>query len=301
MGEAKYRKLNDPTFGHIPKNAQSQSRGIVISCPMEVREGHVLTKSSMLDPQELRFALLFWEKLAWPTTRAVSFPGGPDAEFLEGAGVLSRPMYEFNGAIGDVLARAQMQALADLNDRDPGAWAIAQGENSLILTASTMQVGNGAYVELHRAIPIPTVDVPLNEILEFRERRRDELLVLRRELDTFVSDIESAEDHAVALAKHIASIDSACADLLKLGREWRFPVLLSNIKASVSLGMRTLVPAFGAGWAAGISYGMPAAIVAAGVAGAACSLELKADLSLRTIKRPMSPFRYAYRAHEELR
>ncbi|WP_155122665.1 DUF6236 family protein [Burkholderia ubonensis] len=293
--------MHDPTFGKVPKNGASQSRGIVVSCPMIIDGGNVTATSSSLDPQELRFALLFWEKLAWPTTSAIHFASDADAEFLENAGVLSRPQYSFNGTGGSILARAQLQAFADLNNREPGAWAIAQGENSLILKSDTMRPENGAYVELHRAIPIPTTDVPLNEILEFRERRRDELLVLRRELDTFVSEIESAENHVEALTNHVASIDAACADLLKLGREWQFPVRLSNIKASVSLGVRTLVPAFGAGWAAGISYGMPAAIVAAGMAGAACSLELKADISLRAIKRPMSPFRYAYRAHEELR
>ncbi|WAS56180.1 DUF6236 family protein [Burkholderia ambifaria] len=301
MGEAKYRKIHDPTFGKVPKGEISQSRGIVVSCPIVIDGGNVTATSSALDPQELRFALLFWEKLAWPTTNAIHFAGGADAEFLESSGVLSRPQYSFNGTAGSILTRAQLQAFADLNNREPGAWAIAQGENSLILASDTMQPSNGAYVELHRAIPIPTTDVPLNEILEFRERRRDELLLLRRELDTFVAEIEAAEDHATALASRIAAIDSACANLLSLGREWQFPVRLANIKASVSLGMRTLVPAFGAGWATGISYGLPAAFAAAGLAGAMFSLELKADLSPRGIRRPTSPFRYAYRAHEELR
>ncbi|WP_129514245.1 DUF6236 family protein [Burkholderia stabilis] len=300
MGEAKFRKIHDASFGKIPKGAQQQSRGIVISSPVKVDGGGVVAKAG-LDPQELRFALLFWEKLAWPTTSGIHFTGGPEAEFLEGAGVLLRPKYLFDGSPGSILTRAQLQAFTDLNNQEPGAWAISQGENSLLLNSDIVVDGNGAYVELHRAIPIPTTDVPLNEILEFRERRRDELLLLRRELDTFVSDIDSADDHAAALASRVAAIDAACANLLALGREWQFPVRLSNIKASISLGARTLVPAFGAGWATGIAYGMPAAIAAAGITAAACSLELKADISTRSVRAPANPFRYAYRAHEELR
>lgn len=74
-------------------------------------------------------------------------------------------------------------------------------------------------LELHRAIPIPKHDVPLAEVLEFKECRRDELLLLRQHLDTFARDIEHATDKAVALAAKVAEIDQACANLLELRRQ----------------------------------------------------------------------------------
>ena len=43
----------------------------------------------------------------------------------------------------------------------------------------------GALVELHNAIPVPDLNTPLEEILEFKFRRNDELNRLRLEMDNF--------------------------------------------------------------------------------------------------------------------
>ncbi len=71
MGEAKCRKVNDPNFGRVPKSANY--RGLVVSPPIEIDGTSLHVKSSNLDPQELRFALLFWDQLVWPSSRAVHF------------------------------------------------------------------------------------------------------------------------------------------------------------------------------------------------------------------------------------
>lgn len=298
MGEAKRRKEMEPNFGKVPKAAGS--RGLVVSPPIEISGSRLVAKSSNLDPQELRFALLFWERLVWPSSRAIHFGSGPDEAFLEAAGVLTRPDYTYNGDGAQGIARGQIQAYLDLENKEPGAWALAQGENSLLLAEGLLDEGKGYLVELHRSIPIPAHDVPLAEILEFRQRRRDELILLRYQLESFVSEIEKTADKTSELQRRVAELDKACSDLLAVGKEWQFPVHLSNIKAAFSLTPGKALPAAGFGWKLGEPYGLAAATATAAVAGAASTLEIKGDYGLRPIRRSVSPYRYAYSLYKEL-
>src|SRR3989442_5161137 len=103
MGDAKRRKQADPNFGRIPK--RPAHRGLVISPPLEIEGERLFIKSTSLHPQELRFALLFWDRLVWPSSRAIHIASGPDEQFLESAGVLRRPDYTFNGDAAQGIAR----------------------------------------------------------------------------------------------------------------------------------------------------------------------------------------------------
>ncbi|UUZ74805.1 DUF6236 family protein [Polaromonas sp. P1(28)-13] len=271
-----------------------------MSPPIEIEGSRLFVKSSNLDPQELRFSLLFWDRLVWPSSRAIHFSSGPDETFLESAGILTRPEYTFNGDGAQGIARGQIQAYQELERSEPGVWALAQGENSLLLKDGLADEGKGTLVELHRAIPVPKQDVPLAEILEFRQRRRDELMLLRHHLESFVSEIEGAADKPLALQKRVAELDQACANLLTVGKEWQFPVYLSNLKASFSLSPTKFLPAVAGGWKMGEPYGLTAAAAVAAAAGAASTLDIKADYGLRSMRRPTNPYRYAFQMHEEL-
>lgn len=298
MGEAIRRKQTEPNFGRVPKDASY--RGLVVSPPIEIEGTRLHAKSSNLDPQELRFALLFWDRLVWPSSRAIYFASGPDETFLEEAGVLSRPEYTVYGDGATGIARGQVQAFLDLEQSQPGAWALSQGENSFLWRDGLADAGKGSLVELHRAIPVPKQEVPLAEILEFRQRRRDELVLLRYHLESLVSEIERSTDKPTALQKRVTDVDQACADLLRVSKEWRFPVYLSNLKASFSLSPQKFLPAVAGGWKLGEPYGLTAATAVAAAAGAASTLEVKGDYGLRSIRRPASPYRYAFQIHHEL-
>lgn len=297
MGEAKRRASNDRLFGKIPKTVEM--RGIVVSPPMVIDGTRLFAKMSNLHPQELRFSLLFWDKLVWPSSRAIHFASGPDEKFLESAGILTRPDYTFNGDGATGIALGQIQAFIDFEEKNPGSWSLSQGEDSLLIKSGLSQVSAGTSLELHRAIPIPKHDVPLAEILEFKYRRRDELLYFRHHLESFAPSLSSAnyqEDINAAIQK----IDAACADLVKVGREYQFPMYLSNLKANLSISPSKLVPSSLAGFALGNSFGLAAASVAAGMAAIGSMLEIKADINFRSVKREVSPFKYVYRIHNEL-
>jgi hypothetical protein len=277
------------------------SRGLVISPPIVVDGQSLHIKHSNIDPSELRFSLLYWDKLVWPSSRIIHLESNDDENFLEEVGVLSRPEYSFNGYVSHSIAASQIQAFHDHEKTEPGSWAMAIGESSLLIKDANFEQGKGALIELHRAIPVPSGEVPLNEILEFKVRRKDELLAMRHHLDQLFLEVQSSSNVREALEKKIGEVDSACADLLKVGKEWQFPVHVSNLKASFSISARTVGPWVAGGWLVGQSFGLPAAAAVAATAAVLSSLEIKGDLGLRSPRRPPSPYRYAFKALEELR
>lgn len=306
MGESKRRRDSDPLYGVVPKAARE--RGLVISNPMTIRDsGTIDLTSSLLDRQELRFSLLYWDKLAWPRNNVIWIAGDDDSQFLESAGVLLRPEYRLAGGGGNVILEAQLAAFRDLDSKAPGTWAIAQGEKSLQIADRMDGVfsnNHAALLELHRAIPIPTEDVPLAEILEFKLRRKDELFSLRKHFEDMAAEISASEDASRTLSEKLNEVDQVCADLLTVSKEWQFPVKLGSLNASISFEpTKTFVSArnaFVGSRSIGLSMG--ASSVVAGLAGLGSVLNFKpSGFALRGIKRPRSPYRYAYHIETELK
>jgi hypothetical protein len=298
MGDAKQRKRSDPNYGRIPKDAEH--RGLVVSPPLEIEGGSIRLKQNNMDPVELRFALLFWDRLVWPCSDFIQLHSNQDEQFLETAGILRRQTFHVDGNVAQAIAHGQIQTYLDLENAQPGVWALAQGENSFLFKEGFAEAGTGALVELHRAIPIPAQSVPFAEILEFKQRRNAELTALRYHLDSFVREIEISQDKSLALQQRVAEIDQACANLLILCKEWQFPVLLSDFKASINFNVARSAASMGFAWNVAAPLGHLTATAAAAAIGAASIIDIKADYSLRSIKRPLSPYRYASHAHEEL-
>ena len=90
MGEAKIRKATDPSYGKAPK--ERPSRGLIISSPMQIDTANLsFSAQGGLDPSELRFSLLYWDKLVHPHSNIFELEADDDEQFLVSAGVLSRP------------------------------------------------------------------------------------------------------------------------------------------------------------------------------------------------------------------
>ncbi|WP_124552012.1 DUF6236 family protein [Methylophilus methylotrophus] len=297
MGESKIRQKLDPNYGKPPEI--ENTRALLISSKMTI-QGSKIVMDSDINPQELRFGLLFWDKLAWPHFNSIHLGGGDDEEYLLGTGALVRPYYEFTGDVAQGIAKGHVQLFQQLQAEQPGVWALAQGENSFNWAESFLTRDQGASVELHRAIPIPQYDVPINEILELKEKRKDELLLFRSKLESFVTQIETSKEPNTELDRSLAELDEACSNLIKLGKEWQFPVTLSNFKASFNLTSTKLSSGVATGWYIGQNFGLGAATVAASLGGVISTLDIKADFGKQGIKAPTNPYKYAYHINKEL-
>lgn len=144
-----------------------------------------------LDPQETRYWLLFWDQLVLPEVCGIYLESEGDESFLESVGVLKRFIVDGNLCMHDDPTKDRddeqyqhhfMNAFRQLEVAQPGCWSIATGPRSITLDQEHLDAGRGVLVELHRALPVPGGDTPLDDLLKFKERRRDELLEVRHRL-----------------------------------------------------------------------------------------------------------------------
>lgn len=285
-----------------PNNGKSQSvtnvRGLVIS-PAKIRPNATYRVSRelsfvsyQLDPQELRFSLLFWDKLEIPEVLPY-VSGGPDEEFLWANRILSRmsfqPPPKFDG---DPVSLAQLAVFKFLNYHEPGVWSLGTREGSVVLGDDELENNGGALVTLHQAIPVPDKDVPLQDILEFRQKRRPELLALRTHLEQIYHRVRTAGDGELALNTELGALERGIADHIRASKESRLKFRGVTFSASLNL-VRNATAA-----AAALSAGFPT--VTALLAGAAAGISIGSGAGLTWGKPTDTPYSYVSAYHNEV-
>lgn len=278
-------------------------RGVIVSKLIAVtRFG--MTMQSELDPQNVRTWLLHWDKLDYPVggfDRRVE----PDVDFLQAAGVLQRtladPAFESsdkaepeNGGLFDsVLATYQV-----LDRKEPGAWAIAR--TKLPETPwdhlepprnfEDQSEGRGLFIRLTSALPVPNADVPLNEILEFKDRRRAELAALRSHLDELYQNVLAAPDRPSAELAALDHIQVGVRDVMRAEPAFKWKLVDISGRFNLVAGATAFVAAQQAG------LGILASL---GAGAATASLHVGPALSMKD-GRDRSPFEYVAAYHREL-
>lgn len=150
---------------------------------------------------------------------------------------------------------------------------------------------------MHRAIPLPERDVPLEDLLNFKEKRRDEIKSLTLELDGLFSRIINSADSDFELNRAIAEIDQKCSDVIIVGKESGVKFSLSDFSYGVSLEVNStdLLTAGAAGAIMGSTFGLP--LVGGAIGVAASTLKFKVSLggklqrSTEANKLALSPYR----------
>lgn len=298
MGEAKYRKMIDPNYGK-PSPA---TRGIILSVPIVIEGVQAHVRKSDLDEQDLRSTLLYWDRIALPISNIIYMPGGVNVDYLESCGVLDRIPYFFEGDGVQSLIEAQYRALADLERKQPGCWSLGAGDNSLFVKHEVATLEKGSLLTLYNALPVPKENTPLQEILEFKQKRHTELLLLRSHLDSLTAEIASKNDSVDELNKKMAELNVACSDLIRTTKEYQLPVYLANMNASLNFEATKVAGTAIAVWASTTTLGLGTigAAAASFASAAATTFNLKADIKFRSLKRPSSPYRYAYFVQRDL-
>lgn len=266
-------------------------RGLVISRPTTISNNGF--SMGPLSLQELRFSLLFWDKLNYPENFIVHTKMGAETSFLHEAGILERLRVDLPGGRTEIIvAMTQVAAFRALDAAEPGVWSLATGENSLTFDAGELEEGRGALVQIHRAIPVPDKDVHLQDVLDFRARRKSELLKLRFHIEAIYQRVIAAGDGPLAINTETDQLQVAIVDFIKVSRETKFKLRPVSINASLNLikGVTTGVAGFNAGFST-------LASLAAG-AGAAISIGPGTALSKR--EPTGTPFKYVLDYHDEV-
>lgn len=320
MGEARQRKATDPTFGIRPKNG----RGILLSAPVIFDGLKTVAVTSNIDSAELRRSALFWDRLVWPKSLIVGFESNYDEELLEAEDILFRPTPTrpdgsisrpsngigvsltdcfhtvISGENARLFADEHVHEFCKLDKKEPGIWVMAQGDNSIVLKNDHFVKGRGQLVTLARAIPLPNSNFPIQELLNFREKRLPEIVGLNHELDIFYSHISKSQDPDFELNRLIGVIDRKCADMIKVSRESKWKFHLGSLSISLSLDNFKSAIATGGGWEAFLStqYNLP---FVGGVLGATVPfISFDRGLGMRRLQNRNSPFRVIASMHREL-
>ena len=270
----------------------------------------MFSKGAGIDPLELRRAVLFWDRLNKPSNNLITFGLSDDEEFLVKCGILEEMKVRakpISGKFGFIYSQQHLAAFSELEKREPGHWSMSEGENSFNLQAgSGFSDGRGALVELHRAIPLPTKDVPLEDLLNFKEKRRDEIISLTLELDGLFSRVTNAQDTQFELARAAREIDQRCSDVISVGKEAKIKFSLSDFTYGVSLEINStnLLASGAVGAIMGTTIGLP--LVGAVIGTASSFIKFNVGLGGRlergkkTSELALSPYRVVSRLVNEL-
>jgi hypothetical protein len=210
-------------------------RGIIIYPEMRrMPGGGVRIVSSIVDPLTVRRAALYWDKIDHPTTRAIYVALSPDEERLKQAGVLTETRITDRFQTENILLEAPARALLQHNTAAPGQWALAQSSPDLVIPASLSIPTRGLEVELHEALPVPAEDVPIEDVLQFKHRRRDELLAFRSWMDELYLKAIDARDGGRAREAAVLELHNRLADVSRVVGEQPWRRVFTSLKIDLA-------------------------------------------------------------------
>lgn len=280
---------------------KSTERGLIVG------PGFRFDEKKTTSADIIKSALFFWDRINVPAG-GLGIPSNPpdqigfpstqkDLNFLLNEGIIQRTPVFFED-IGRYELDLWLDTVVfnDLEKSNPGQWSIGR-ENIYqhYLPEPELTKNRGLVYRLHDAIPVPHYDVPFEDILEFKERRGDELITLRHHLELVYQSIIQSPDRTHAKQVNIENLDKAISEHIRVCRESKMKLSLSPLSGSVDIGSGALAT-IGA-----MSLGLP--ITQALIAGAgAATLSFKTGFGLKPGQRQSNvPFEYMIGIQKEFR
>lgn len=243
------------------------NRGVVIS-PYFTSDGKELHFPGLvgIEPEDLRYYLLYWDKIDFPNNNCIYIGSSPDVKYLEQCGVLQRTMVKASGFAGSVYVDCQIAAAEELNRIQPGEWTIAQNSNKFFTPKNTTGLSPSLEIELYNSLPSPGANVSLDDVLEFKERYSDELFSFRAGMDEIYLDITKSGDIPRAKNAAIHRLEKAISDIDTAASQSWASRLVSGFRVEMNIVNILEKGAAGAGISAlaGLPLSVGAALGAAG-------------------------------------
>ncbi|HHE0159238.1 hypothetical protein JJ672_17900 [Klebsiella pneumoniae] len=232
-------------------------RGIVTSPGVFGRRSSGFTLKRMISHLEINYFCLYWDNVVIPESGQMRFlPQLMDE--MESCGVLKRLIFNRNVFSSDTyiseLVDAQFYALNFLRGKESDTdWRIHQlGDEVIYQESESIELVRRECIrlELLGMLPVPDESVHLHDILEFKLRRKSELVALHSYCDELYLEILNSADPNLLRARSFSKLKKAIEDLDKINNEgWQSPIKfnldissefdISNIRA----GFATLLGA----------------------------------------------------------
>lgn len=222
-------------------------RGVIASPGIIIPLAQGFRMDRSISPEELRYYVMYWDKVVIPGNNLV-YISIPEEEDLISCGAIERPRIGFQGSFqGDQITNAilacQSIVASELVHDKSTDWVIHQVGNSIICPDEFKQQRNIIRVDLASVLPVPSGNTPINEVLEFKERRSAELKELHEALDEFYEQILSAPDPDLAskkavsrLQESILSLNQVSSEKFERSRKFDFSVELNLSGKDISVG-----------------------------------------------------------------
>lgn len=278
----------------------------IISAPARVYgNGAEFRSEGGLAIHDLRYFLLYWDKVVIPTTNLVHL-AIPEEEELLSTGVVTRPRVPFSGTFnGELIAKAQVLAQTavarDLivNDKKTD-WVLHQIGDEFIIPDNETIEKQSIRVELINALPVPFGKVAIPDILEFKERRKDEFNQLHQSIDDLYFEILSSPDPSLKTKSTVSQFNQSIIELDKVATERWKNTGKFDISAELNLSGKDVMSGAAAGAAFDFFttlYTLPIGTVVGAVAS---TLKIKAK-STKSFEpsREKKILSYLAKAHDE--
>ncbi|MBT8364550.1 MAG: hypothetical protein KJP23_07565, partial [Deltaproteobacteria bacterium] len=225
----------------------------IIAAPAKVSgSGSLFRNERGLSSQELKYFLLYWDRVFIPTTNIMHL-SLPDEDEMISTGIISRPRVTFSGSFnGETIAAAQLLAQTTIakqlieNDKNID-WVVHQIGNEIILPSNEIIKQQAIRVDLINTLPVPDESVAIPDIIEFKERRNDELKQLHQALDDFYLEILASPDPGLKAKAVVSNLTNAISDLQNSASErWRITTKF-DISAEINVHVKDILSAVAAG------------------------------------------------------
>ncbi len=262
-------------------------RGLLLTHNIEVTERGIQISEWSGDERVMN-GLLFFDSMSSPNTHIIHMPLSPLLNDLSAAGILrERPINSpglLNGTIDQATINSYAQRLDILNSNERESWHMDIGPGSLNIPQ--MEGERGLTISLINTVPVPDVIAPVHEVLEFKERRKDECRRFLHHIDEIALKASAHNFSELAVRNAIEQLDISIADALKASREAKFPVRLSSSDISFNFISYALTAV------GGMAAGLPLShALLAGIPG---SISLSVSAGLKRKQKPISPDPLSY-------
>jgi hypothetical protein len=226
---------------------KKMDRGVIAAPGIIIPQNEGFMMERSISAEEIRYYVMYWDKVVIPGNNLV-YIGIPEEEQLLASGAISRPRVAFRGSFGGdqvtaAILSCQSIVAEKLIPETSTDWVVHQIGNELAFPSELSTERNVVRVALAGSLPVPVAETPIANILEFKERRRDELRELHDALDEMYLSILSTPDHDLAtkravarLKESISNLESAASERFQKSKKYDLEVQLNLSGKDVAAG-----------------------------------------------------------------
>lgn len=288
------------TYSISKEEVFTTMRGIVIS-PVKIIGKNSMTVGNF-DSLKLKQYLLYWDKIDYPINNIIETGISPEMEFLMNMGVLQRTKVHLylSGEMTELYVKSQIKALEINSQLEKGRWTLGQENIDLVLPKEDATAKKGIEIHLFNCLPVPPMEVSFEDILEFKEKRKDELLAFRVLMDNFYQELLKTGDSERAMVSYIEKLKLQIDAIDRTMRESFLKTLKGNLKVRFDFGKIIEKTFFGAAGANALNIPVSAGAVL-GLASSFIQISSEISLKPKKISNELKDYAYLYYANKELR